>query len=167
MAGAPPRWFGNFKIRLTNTRLRLRSRLSLMPHNLRTAIDRPHLVAVFAGGVAGTLIRAGLAEAWAASPSGWPWPTFAANIAGCVVLSWVISHLRVNGGSSRRLALLGTGLCGALTTFSTMQIEIYDLVDAGHAPMAAGYLVASLAIGLAAVSFTKRAVLRGRGQELA
>lgn len=138
-----------------------------MPHLSQIAVDRPHVAAVFTGGVAGTLLRAALVEVWAQPATGWPWPTFIANIAGCIVLSGVITHLRVNGGSSRRLALLGTGFCGALTTFSTMQIEIYDLIDAGRAPLAAGYLVASLALGLAVVSFTKRAVLRGRGQELA
>jgi fluoride exporter len=45
--------------------------------------------------------------------------------------------------------VLGTGLCGALTTFSTFQVETIGLAREGHAAMAAGYCAASLAGGMA------------------
>lgn len=120
------------------------------------------MIAVFVGGAIGTLLRAGLLELWPVRAGEWPWATFTANIAGCLVLGYALTHLRVNGGSARRVALLGTGFCGGLTTFSTFQLEIYELFDGGHAWLAGGYAVTSLAAGLAAVTVARRAV---RGSE--
>lgn len=133
-----------------------------MPWNDGNLFERHRLVAVFVGGMVGTLLRAGLLELWPVHAGAWPWATFAANVAGCLLLGYVLTHLRVNGGSARRVALLGTGLCGGLTTFSTLQMEIYELIDGGDALLAAGYAAASLTAGLAAVSVARRAV---RGSE--
>jgi CrcB protein len=52
--------------------------------------------------------------------------------------------------------LVGTGICGALSTFSTFQLELYDLADTGHAGVAAAYLVASIVCGLAVIQLTRR-----------
>jgi CrcB protein len=54
---------------------------------------------------------------------------------------------------TRRLrpALLGHGFCGALTTFSTMQVEVLDMIDADRLALAAAYVAASAAAGVAAV----------------
>jgi CrcB protein len=112
--------------------------------------------------MAGTLMRAGLLEAFPMHAATWPWATFIANIAGCAILGFVITHTRVNGGSSVRIALLGTGLCGALTTFSTLQVEVYDLLDLGEVGLAATYLATSIVLGLIAVGIARRAVERGR-----
>ena len=46
--------------------------------------------------------------------------------------------------------LLGVGFCGAYTTFSTMQVEALDLVEAHRTGVAIGYLAASVAAGLSA-----------------
>ena len=133
-----------------------------------TSRPRPHgpnahaAVAVFVGGVVGTLARAGLLEAFPVHAGKWPWATFAANVLGCAILGWLLTHTRVNGGAEFRVALIGTGVCGALTTFSTMQIEIYRLLDGGDAALAALYASASLIAGLVAVLFARRAVERGR-----
>ena len=59
------------------------------------------------------------------------------------------SHLR-----PYRRPLLGTGLCGAFTTFSTMQLELLRMIDAGRGGMAAGYAAASVAAPPATASFT-------------
>ena len=109
------------------------------------------LAAVFAGGVAGTLARLALLEALPVDPGAFPWATFLANVAGAFLLGVVARE----GGP--RGALLGPGLCGALTTFSTLQVELLLLLDGGQVALAAGYGAASLAAGLAAVTAGARA----------
>ena len=104
------------------------------------------LAAVFAGGTVGTLARLGLLEAFPVSGRAFPWATFVANVAGALVLGVVVSR-----GHGRH-AFLGAGLCGALTTFSTFQLELLELLDGGSAGLAAGYATASLACGLAAAA---------------
>jgi len=53
--------------------------------------------------------------------------------------------------SSYRRPFLGTGLCGGLTTFSTMQVETLKMVEHGHYGLAAGYTAGSIGAGLVAV----------------
>jgi len=125
--------------------------------------DARELAAIFAGGCAGALARAGLAEAVAPEPAHWPWATFAANVAGAFLLGWFVTRLTERLPlSSYRRPLLGTGLCGALTTFSTMQLELLRMIDAGEWGLALGYTAASLAAGFAAVFLATNLVRRVR-----
>lgn len=116
------------------------------------AYDRRELAAVFVGGALGALARAGLEELAAPDPGQWPWPTFTANIIGAFLLGVFVTRLleRLPVSSYRR-PLLGTGFCGGLTTFSTMQVETLKMLEYGHFGLAAGYLVASVGVGLPAV----------------
>jgi fluoride exporter len=118
--------------------------------------------AVYVGGVAGALARYGIVEAFGSYGGKWPWPTFIANIAGCAILGYVIAKRASGSGSDIRIALLGTGFCGALTTFSTFQLELYNLVDAGSYWTAIAYLAASIYLGLIAVGTARRYVERGK-----
>ena len=111
--------------------------------------------AVFAGGCAGGLLRTVLVRGVAHSPGTWPWTTFLVNVAGALALGAIAARSPV--GTTRR-ALLGTGACGALTTFSTLQLEVVLMLRDGHAALAAGYVAASLAAGLLAVRLGRRAV---------
>jgi CrcB protein len=106
-------------------------------------LKRSDLLAIFAGGCAGALVRAGLATALPPG-SGWPWATFAVNVAGAFILALVYDRARLR-------PLVGTGFCGALTTFSAVQIELFDMLDAGRVGLATAYGAASLAAGYAAV----------------
>jgi CrcB protein len=56
--------------------------------------------------------------------------------------------------------LWGTGLCGGLTTFSTMQLELLALLDRDDVALALGYAAASVALGLAAVALATNLVKR-------
>ncbi|MGE0220078.1 fluoride efflux transporter CrcB [Mycolicibacterium sp.] len=125
--------------------------------------DRRELAAVFAGGALGTLARAGFEELAARDPGQWPWPTFTVNIVGAFLLGWFVTRLleRLPVSSYRR-PFLGTGVCGGLTTFSTMQVETLKMLEHGHYGLAAGYLAASIVAGLLALSLATALVRRGR-----
>jgi fluoride exporter len=126
-------------------------------------VDRRELIAVFAGGCAGTLARALLGEALPHEPGTWPWATFAVNVAGAFLLGWLITRLQERlPPSAYRRPLLGTGLCGGLTTFSTFQVELLGMLDADRTGLAAAYAGASLAAGCAGVALATNLVRRGR-----
>ena len=109
------------------------------------------LGAVFCGGVLGALARAGLVEAWPSRAGHWPWVTFAVNVTGAALVGWLASRY---SGQLRgpRYRLWGSGLCGALTTFSTMQLELFEMLDAGRIGLSLLYGAASVVAGLAAVA---------------
>jgi CrcB protein len=110
------------------------------------------LVAVAVGGAVGTLLRALLAEAIPHDPGRWPWATLAANVLGALVLGVVARRVT----TIARRGLLGAGFCGGLTTFSTLQLELFDLLDAGEPALATTYAAVSVAAGLAAVRLGER-----------
>jgi fluoride exporter len=122
--------------------------------------DYRELAAVFAGGALGTLARAGLSTLVVADPSQWPWPTFTVNIVGAFLVGYFTTRLleRLPLSSYRR-PLLGTGLCGGLTTFSAMQVETLDMIEHHRYGLAVGYAVASITLGLLAV-YLATAVVR-------
>jgi fluoride exporter len=107
--------------------------------------DRRELAAVFVGGAIGTLARAAFEVLAAPDPGRWPWPTFIVNIVGAFLLGYLAVRLPEPGQSR---PMLCTGLCGGLTTFSTMQVEILAMLEHRHFLLAAGYTAASVAVGL-------------------
>lgn len=125
--------------------------------------DYRELAAVFAGGAIGGLTRAVLDTAVASDPTRWPWPTFAVNIVGAFLLGYFTTRLleRLPVSSYRR-PLLGTGLCGGLTTFSAMQLETLRMLEGRQYGLALGYVTASVALGLVAVHLATGLVRRAR-----
>ncbi len=112
------------------------------------------LFAIFAGGCAGALARAGLLELAPTHAGLWPWVTFGVNVAGSLLLGFVATH---RSPASRARALIGTGFCGALTTFSTLQLEVLEMLDAERVGMVILYAGGSVAAGLAGVAIGVRA----------
>jgi fluoride exporter len=124
-------------------------------------LDRRELAAVFAGGALGTVLRAALAEGLPHAATSWPWPTFAVNVVAAFLLGYFVTRLQERlPPSSYRRPLLGTGLCGGLSTFSTMQVELLKMIDARAWGLAAGYTLASVAAGYAAIQIATALVRR-------
>jgi CrcB protein len=122
-----------------------------LPHDPRK------LLAIYLGGVAGALLRVGLAEAVSTGPGQWPWATFAVNMAGALLLGYFFALFRDHPEESLHHPFVGIGLCGTLTTFSTLQLELYEMLDGGYLGLAtaycavtigAGYFLVRLGIGL-------------------
>jgi CrcB protein len=110
--------------------------------------DARELAAIFAGGTVGALARVGLAQAFPHAPAAWPWPTLAANLLGACLLGWTVARLpRASYGRP----FVGIGVCGALTTFATLQLELLRMLDAGRWALALAYAAVSLAGGVGAV----------------
>jgi CrcB protein len=126
-------------------------------------VDRRELAAIFVGGFIGALARLGLVEALAPTPGEWPWATFLANVVGALALGYFTTRLQERLPlSAYRRPFLGTGFCGALTTFSAMQLELLQMLDHGEGGLAAAYAATSLVAGSIAVAFGTNLVRRAR-----
>jgi fluoride exporter len=107
------------------------------------------VAAILAGGAVGALARAGLAEALPADNGEWPWSTFVVNQLGALLLAWVVTELTEVVVPTRFWRpLLGTGLCGALTTFSAFQVETIQIARHDRPGLAAAYAGVSIAAGM-------------------
>ena len=125
--------------------------------------DRRELAAIFSGGVVGALARTGLSQAFPDHPGSWPWAIFAVNLAGAFMLGYFVTRLQERlPTSAYQRPFLGTGVCGALTTFSTVQLEHYKMVSAHDWGLAIGYLLGTLVGGLAALAGATALVRRVR-----
>ncbi|MEU4731153.1 CrcB family protein [Streptomyces sp. NPDC023588] len=80
-----------------------------------------------------------------------PWGTFVVNAAACLVLGVLTGAVLAGAASSRLELLLGTGLCGALSTYSTLSYETLRLAERGWKFLAAANAAASVLVGLGAV----------------
>jgi CrcB protein len=87
------------------------------------------------------------------------WPTLAVNLVGAFALGVVAGVLARRRASPLWRPFLGTGVLGGFTTFSAVAVEVVERVSAGRAPVAAGYVVVSLAGG---VLLARAGVVAGR-----
>jgi CrcB protein len=79
-----------------------------------------------------------------------PWGTFVVNVSGCLVLGLLTGAAAEGAASSHLQLLLGTGLCGALTTYSTFSYETLRLTETGAGLYAVVNVVGSVIAGLGA-----------------
>lgn len=127
--------------------------------------DPRELAAVFVGGAIGAWGRALLGDTLVSPTGGWPWATFLVNVVSAFLLGYFATRLleRLPASDYQR-PFLGTGLCGGLSTFSTVQVEVVRLFQGGEWVVAVTYVVASVAAGLVALhlatALVRRAVVR-------
>ncbi|MFD5316891.1 fluoride efflux transporter CrcB [Streptomyces sp. NPDC127098] len=106
-----------------------------------------HWLLVIGGGVVGAPLRYLTDRAvQRRHDSVFPWGTLTVNVTGCLILG----ALTGAAPSDELRLLLGTGLCGALTTYSTFSYECLRLAEAGAWTLATANVLLSVALGLAA-----------------
>src|ERR1035437_4152563 len=82
------------------------------------------MVAIAAGGALGTLARYELSQAVVVSANGFPWATFAVNVAGSLLLGVIITVVAERWPPTRyALPFAAIGFCGGFTTFSPLMVE--------------------------------------------
>jgi CrcB protein len=107
------------------------------------------IVLVFVGAMAGAPLRYLTDRAvQTRHDSLFPWGTFTVNISGCLILSALTGAGTALPGPL--LALLGTGFCGTLTTYSTFSYENLRLVEQKAYFYAAMNIIVSVIAGLGA-----------------
>ncbi len=114
----------------------------------------PPIVNVALGGAVGASLRWVVLDA--TGEATFPWPVLLVNLVGCAALGLLIGR---DVPLSTRL-LLGTGLCGGLTTFSTFTVEAAQMMRADDTTLAVAYVLCSMAGGLAAVVVGRAAGVR-------
>ncbi|MDA0634385.1 fluoride efflux transporter CrcB [Nonomuraea sp. MCN248] len=111
------------------------------------------VLVVFIGGLAGAptrwLVDSSVKKRFG---SALPWGTLTVNVLGSAILGFLMGLSSVDALSHTVLSLIGTGFCGALTTFSTFSTDTYKLLTAGSTGKALVNIGMNLVAGLAAVS---------------
>lgn len=110
-------------------------------------------VAIAAGGALGALGRHFVSgAALRAFGPAFPYGTLIANTAGALAMGFLIEWLARRGGvTAEWRAFLTVGLLGAFTTFSTYALEFAVLIERKAYLPAAGYLIGSVLLAIAAL----------------
>ncbi len=107
------------------------------------------VVALALGGAAGAVAREAIALALPDTVGRFPWATFTVNMSGSAVLGFLLVVLAEQFPRGKLVRpVVGTGIIGAYTTFSTFAVDAVDLVRHHHAGVAALYVTVSVAGGL-------------------
>ena len=83
-----------------------------------------------------------------------PWGTLTVNVTACAVLGLLTGAASAAAVSPNTQLLLGTGLCGALSTYSTFSFETLRLAETGSRSFAAANVGLSIVAGLGAAFLT-------------
>jgi len=109
-------------------------------------------VAIGVAGALGALARYGL-DGWVSRRAGsFPWGTFVVNVSGSFLLGLLITLLGERFAVAPWVrASLTIGFLGAYTTFSTLSLESYRLLEGRSYALAGANLAGSLAAGVLAL----------------
>ena len=104
------------------------------------------------GGAFGALARYAVDQLYPTlGATTFPWPTFAINVSGAMLLGLVLAWSDARNAPPWIRPLAGVGFCGAFTTFSTVSAQILMLAEAGEMLVAGSYIAASVVTGVLAV----------------
>ena len=107
------------------------------------------LLCIAVGGAGGALLRYGAGGVVQRATGGaFPWGTLSVNLAGCLMLGALWAMFEALSVSPNVRALLGVGLLGAFTTFSTFSIESLNLLRDREYLLAGANVLGSCAGGL-------------------
>lgn len=127
----------------------------------RAAPLAPVLAAVALGGMLGTLARYGATRLWPTDGAEFPWAVLGVNLLGCALLG-VLMVLVTERRPVHPLwrPLLGTGLLGGFTTFSSYAIDLQRQLADGRAAQAFAYGAATACGAVLAVAVATLATRR-------
>ena len=113
-------------------------------------------VLVAGGGALGAWLRYMISRIFATTMGptaiAFPWATLTANVLGCAAMGLLVGWLARHGGGNDSLRLLlGVGVLGGFTTFSSFALEFAVFVERDQIGLAALYVAVSLAAGFAAL----------------
>ncbi|MGI9605527.1 MAG: fluoride efflux transporter FluC [Acidimicrobiales bacterium] len=119
-----------------------------------------HIQTALVVGAGGAVGAAGRWLVGEAISTDFPWATIVVNVLGCALLAAVLRP----GATDRAIALLGTGFCGGLTTFSTLAVDVVTLSDDSRGLDAGWYLVLSMTLGLGAYVLVRGLAIQRVGE---
>ena len=114
-------------------------------------MSRPALLALVAAGAVGAPARY-LVESYIRrrTGAGFPWGTLVVNTSGSLLLGLLTGLGLYHAFPETPRLVLGTGFCGAYTTFSTFTFETVRLIEEGALNQAFRYALGTLVVGTAA-----------------
>lgn len=119
----------------------------------RPAVDSHAVAVISIGGGLGSLARYGVGRLWPVPAGSFPAATLAINVLGSLLLGMLVVAVTEVWRPHRLIRpALGTGVLGGFTTFSTFAAEERALLGDGRLGTAAGYLLASVIIGVLAAT---------------
>jgi fluoride exporter len=111
------------------------------------------LAVIAVGGVVGAEARYGLGVAIPHDPGHWPWATLLINVSGCLLIGvLMVVLLELTRPHPLARPLLGVGVLGGYTTFSTYATDALTLLQDGHPAAAVGYFLLTPVLAVAAVA---------------
>lgn len=95
----------------------------------------------------------GLVAGRLAPNAGWPVGTFAANVAGGLLMGVLVGWLAFRGGAQQEIVRLfaAVGVLGGFTTFSSYSLEAVQMIERRQIGLAAAYVIGSVVLAIAAL----------------